>query len=91
MWGHGVYFSTRADYSANYSVIIPSNNDPTYDGSTYDGHNVFLCCKVAVGKAYHCYPDDSLRRPPSLPSPNENSCYDSVSGITEDTKVYVLY
>jgi len=45
MWGTGIYFAERADYSRDYSYKLKRNDDPDHTGKL-----VFLCCKVATGK-----------------------------------------
>ena len=86
MWGPGAYFSTRADYSVGYSYTLKSKD---CDKPQHAGQKVFLCCQVATGKAYDCQPNGNLKRPPQIPGMQTD--YDSVTGITENTKVYILY
>ena len=83
MWGRGNYFAANALYSHAYS-------HPTRDRMS----QMFLA-RVVVGETFTCQPDSSLRMPPvktSLSSSMfKNERYDSVSGITKGTQVYIIY
>jgi len=80
LWGKGVYFATDASYSHIYAH---RNND---------GMCSMLVANVAVGNYYDYGTkyDTSLIHPPNLPN-NNYKRYDSVSGITQGTRVYIIY
>ena len=83
MWGRGNYFAANALYSHAYS-------HRTHDGMS----KMFLAC-VVVGETYMCQPDSSLKMPPvktSLSSSMfKDERYDSVSGFTKGSQVYIIY
>jgi len=80
LWGKGVHFATDAFYSTSH---VYKNNDESCS---------MLVAEVAVGNYYDygTNNDNSLLYPPNLPN-NNYKRYDSVSGITEGTRVYIIY
>ena len=82
MWGTGNYFAVNANYSHDYAYRI---------GRSYQ---MFLV-KVLVGASYSCQSNPSLRMPPEKPSKTTAlfgiERYDSVSGVTNGSKVYIIY
>ncbi|CAF2647099.1 unnamed protein product [Rotaria sp. Silwood2] len=80
MWGIGTYFAKNASYSCNgYDYKLPNGK-----------RQVFLA-QVLTGDVHDCKSDPSLRRPPKK---NETKCglrYNSVSGDTGGSKVYIVY
>ena len=82
MWGAGAYFAVNSSYSYNYSYELSLN-----DEQKYAGKKIFLCCKVSLGKAHNCNPDNSLKRPPQIPNTNPPENFDSITGITNGSQV----
>eukprot|EP01064_Diplonema_japonicum_P033110 TRINITY_DN6452_c0_g1_i2.p1 TRINITY_DN6452_c0_g1~~TRINITY_DN6452_c0_g1_i2.p1 ORF type:complete len:417 (+),score=54.33 TRINITY_DN6452_c0_g1_i2:64-1314(+) len=82
LWGRATYFSTTASYSHSYAPAAP-------------GHKQMLLATVLVGncKDYGKNTDSSLVIPPCVDSSTQDSVrrYDSVSGITAGTQVYMVY
>ena len=81
MWGRGNYFAVNASYSNRYACI---------EG----GVRQMLMAYVLTGHSYQCHPDSSLTQPPFRPSQGAGSVqrrYDSVCGVTGDSKVYITY
>ena len=82
MWGVGNYFAENASYSHAYAYSMGGSRQ------------VFLV-KVLVGASFDCHADPSLRMPPEKPSRTSSlfgvERYDSVSGITRGSKVYIIY
>jgi hypothetical protein len=84
MWGIANYFAKNASYSNGYC----------YQGS---GNKQMFLARVLVGENIHIYPNDAtLRKPPLKPSSSNSSLgfneeYDSVSGETGNSVVYMIY
>jgi hypothetical protein len=82
MWGIAMYFAVNASYSSSYAFTLPS------------GHKQFFLVKALIGEAKHLIQDSSLRTPPQKDKPNPlgfAEAYDSVSGDTGGSKVYMVY
>ncbi|CAF3647844.1 unnamed protein product [Rotaria sp. Silwood1] len=80
MWGLGTYFAKNASYSSsNYAYQLPNGK-----------RQVFLA-QVLTGDVYDCNSDSSLRRPPKKNETMSGLRYNSVSGDTGDSKVYIVY
>ena len=82
MWGRGNYFAVNASYSASYAHTLSN------------GSKQFFFSQVIVGDAHDCPSDPSLTKPPEKGSSNSNfqrERYDSVSGTTGGSKVFILY
>ena len=89
MWGEGAYFADKAKYSNDYAFTTP------------EGHRQMFFVKVITGIAYKCPPDSSLKAPPkksdhpstlrSSGSMFEDERYDSVSGNTGGSEIFVIY
>eukprot|EP00826_Nyctotherus_ovalis_P036800 TRINITY_DN3297_c0_g1_i16.p1 TRINITY_DN3297_c0_g1~~TRINITY_DN3297_c0_g1_i16.p1 ORF type:complete len:540 (+),score=130.04 TRINITY_DN3297_c0_g1_i16:244-1863(+) len=81
LWGRGVYFACNAFYSCNGYAYKSNNN-------TYS----ILVAEVAVGNYcdYQKNTDSSLIHAPNLPG-DPHRRYDSVSGITQGTRVFIIY
>ena len=83
MWGTGAYFAVNAKYSDDYSHISGSFKQ-------------MILARVLTGDTYHCAPDSSLKMPPLKPCLKvqgafENERYDSVSGHTMGSDIFVIY
>jgi sacsin len=80
MWGHGNYFAVNASYSNSYS----------FDNG---GYRQMLVANVLTGYSYFCPPNGSLRKPPFRPQTSQGVQYryDSVSGNTGGSVVYITY
>jgi len=83
MWGRGTYFAEKSSYSHAYAFVQGNMRQ------------MFLT-EVIVGDSYYCASDRSLRVPPE--KKNRRSAvglaverYDSVSGETGGSKVYIVY
>ena len=81
LWGEGTYFAVNASYSNGYAY---------QDGQT---KQVFLAL-VQTGESCNCQQDQSLKQPPPKPRGNdvfEGERYDSVTGTTNGSQIYVIY
>ena len=91
MWGRGIYFTSSAQYSDRYAY---TSRDSGIAGS----RQMFLA-RVNIGETHECPPDRNLTMPPIKPSQASTSSsvqfslvrYDSVTGVTKDTQVYIVY
>jgi O-acetyl-ADP-ribose deacetylase (regulator of RNase III) len=83
LWGKGNYFAANAMYSHNYSH------------HTSGGMQQMFLARVIVGETYYCTPDRSLKMPPQKPARSSSvfsvERYDSVTGVTNGTQVYIIY
>ncbi|CAF3966394.1 unnamed protein product [Rotaria sordida] len=79
MWGIGTYFAKNASYSCSrYAYQLPNGKQ-----------QVFLA-QVLTGDVYHCNSDKSLRLPPKSKTVS-GLRYNSVSGDTQGSRVYIVY
>lgn len=83
MWGTGAYFAVDAKYSDNYSHISGIFKQ-------------MILARVLTGDTCRCAPDSSLKMPPLKPCLKvqgafENERYDSVSGHTRGSDIFVIY
>lgn len=86
MWGRANYFAENSSYSSGYAYVAP------------DGKKVMFLVRVLTGDTYYCHSDSSLQMPPVKPSAAataqvqfEQTRYDTVSGSTGGSKVYMTY
>jgi hypothetical protein len=87
MWGKGAYFAVKAEYSNSYAYTTPKGNK-----------QMFLA-QVVTGITYKCPPSQKPKRlPPKKANYPVNSSgkfederYDSVSGNTGDSDIFVIY
>ena len=80
MWGIGTYFAKNASYSCgSYSYQMPNGK-----------RQVFLA-QVLTGDVHDCQSDSKLRRPPKKNEAVSGLRYNSVSGDTGGSKVYIIY
>lgn len=80
LWGIGTYFAKNASYSCgSYSYHLPNGK-----------RQVFLA-QVLTGDVYDCKSDPKLRRPPKKNESVSGLRYNSVSGDTGGSKVYIIY
>ena len=84
MWGQANYFAVKAEYSDTYAY----RDDQS-------GLKELILAKVLAGDSYECLPDKSLKFPPEKPAAGDSQLkqvrYDSVSGTTHGSKVYMTY
>ena len=84
MWGTGNYFAVNASYSHAYA-----------HPSLATGYRQMFLVKVVVGASCECPSNPSLRMPPEKQSKTTSlfgvERYDSVSGTTKGSKVYIIY
>ena len=84
MWGRGTYFAVNAEYSDSYAYR---------EGNIQKMFAAF----VLTGNSYFSPPDSSLTKPPLIaaqPDGSDTSVqhrYDSVSGVTGGTRVFITY
>ncbi|CAF4040976.1 unnamed protein product [Rotaria sordida] len=79
-WGIGTYFAQKASYSCTgFDFKLPNGK-----------RQVFLA-QVLTGDVYDCPSDPSLRRPPKKNESVSGRRYNSVSGDTRGSKVYIVY
>jgi len=81
MWGKGLYFAERADYSHAYSHMCPC------------GLNSIFVASVMLGKVVHQISNTTLCQPPQILRNQQPTgiLYDSVCGFTSGSPIYVLY
>lgn len=83
MWGHGSYFAVDAYYSAtNYSHTLKLS-----------GRRQIFLAKVLTGSAKEVAPSGQTRnyRVPPLKTDGSRDRYDSVTGLTNSSRVFVVY
>jgi len=85
MWGNGIYFAQTSTYSARYGYQIPNRKQKQLFLST-----------VVCGFVSTMASDSSLKMPPERPTSDTSiqfakPRYDSVSGTTDGTQVYIIY
>ena len=83
-WGYALYFSENIVYADKFAHI------------TSEGNRELLIANVLVGEAYDfgTSHNQELKMPPIKQRSKKdliNIKYDSVSGITKDTRVYMIY
>lgn len=81
MWGTGTYFAVNASYSDAYAYSTGKEKQ-------------ILLAKVLTGETYRCQPDGSLNKPPLKTDSTgtfTDERYDSVSGNTNGSEIYVIY
>lgn len=81
LWGTGIYFAENAKYSHEYAY-------QDYKDTAIGIKQMFLA-KVLIGDSISLVQNRSLKYPPYIEGQEER--YDSVNGITKDTKVYIVY
>ena len=80
MWGTGTYFAVNASYSDSYSHQLANNEK-----------EIFLA-DVLTGVTCQCKPDSKLKKPPPKASgANDGELYDSVTGHTNGSDIFVIY
>ncbi len=80
-WGRGNYFAVNSSYSHSYAHCCTT------------GQHQMLVANVITGYASTCKQDKTLTHPPvRITTSNEVDIhYDSVSGMTQDSKVFITY
>lgn len=88
MWGEGIYFAAKARYSDDYAYH-------------HETQRQMILAKVLTGETYKCPPNSSLKKPPIKPraynsqsilgSTFKDELYDSVSGHTNGSDIFVIY
>ena len=83
MWGRGNYFAVNASYSNSYAY------------HSANGVKKMLVAWVLTGVSYHCTPQH-YTKPPVIPIGTQGRGgiqrrYDSVSGVTGGSKVFITY
>ena len=83
MWGNGNYFAVNASYFVGYSHSVSG------------GLRQMFLVRVVIGEAHDCPSNCSLRLPPEKSSKTSSlfsvERYDSVTGITGGSRVYIIY
>ena len=84
MWGRGNYFAVNSSYSNCYAFC------------TQDGNRKMFAAWVLTGSSFHSNSNPNLTKPPFLEESASSSTsvrrrYDSVSGTTGGTRVYITY
>ena len=80
MWGLGTYFAKNASYSCG-----------GYSHQLSDGKRQVFLAQVLTGDVYECPSDSTLRRTPKKNASVSGLRYNSVSGDTGGSKVYIVY
>eukprot|EP01048_Picozoa_sp_COSAG05_P025240 COSAG05_NODE_6330_length_978_cov_2.601820_1_plen_264_part_10 len=78
MWGTGIYFAENASYSDGYA-------NTAHSGA---GQRSFFLAKLLAGEEVHLPSNNSLRVCPDKPGGGR---YDTVTGTTGGSKVYIVY
>jgi len=82
MWGTALYFAYNASYSNNFAYLCEN------------GEKQIFMAKTALGDVIHIMPNDPNLKKPKVKGKNGvgiTEDYDSVSGDTGGTKVYMIY
>jgi hypothetical protein len=85
MWGRANYFATDARYSVKYAY------------QRDNGTKELLLARVLTGDSFYSSPDKHLTMPPEKITPPSSKIklkqvrYDSVTGITNNCRVYMTY
>ena len=79
MWGTGNYFAVNASYSNNYAHQLP------------DGTKQMFLAKVLTGDSIPLQPNNTLRMPPVKDSSKGVVRYDTVTGDTGGSQVFIAY
>ena len=81
LWGRGNYFAVNSSYSHIYAHRCAT------------GQHQMLVAYVLTGYASACKRDNTLTHPPvrRTASHEVDIRYDSVSGITQDSKIFITY
>ena len=77
MWGKATYFSVNASYSNAYAHPMAT------------GSKQIFCANVIIGESFNTAANNSLVTPPLIPGTNK--MYDSVTGSTGGSIVYMIY
>ena len=94
-WGIGIYFAASAKSLHRYAYTAAVG-----DNSTPVAYRQMFLARVNVGETYECPPDHTLKMPPPKPSSQSATSssvqfsvdrYDSVTGVTKDSRVYIVY
>ena len=97
MWGRGTYFAVKASYSNRYAYIPNSESTMTFH---IDWPKQLIVAQVLTGQTVQLKPDNNLTKPPviqksmkasGLITVFEEQCYDSVTGFTGDSQIFVVY
>lgn len=78
MWGRGNYFAANASYSHGYAHPLP------------DGTLQMFYARVILGNCKALAPDNTIREPPFIEG-SATVRYDSVTGVTGGSNVYMVY
>ena len=78
MWGRGIYFADKAAYSHSYAHVLP------------DGSRTFMMVKLLAGEEVDLPSNSGLKIPPDKPAPAKGR-FDTVTGTTKGSKVYIVY
>lgn len=97
MWGQGIYFAVDAKYSHAYahteSRFVPGGaRSAAFSGRFSRTVQLYtlIMARLVVGEEVHMTSNSALRQCPAKPG-EEPRRYDTVTGTTKGTKVYVVY
>ena len=96
LWGRGNYFAVNASYSDKYSFHpTPLNSLHQLFHLQNRGPRQLFLARVTIGDTHECSQDRSLRMPPQRPAKSGGLIgierFDSVTGHTKGSKVYIIY
>ena len=105
MWGRGIYFAASASYSHRYAYSPDTKTTGSSFWQMFaasGGSRQMFLARVNIGEEHECLPDGSLTMPPAKPSSHGQAStsssvrfsmvrYDSVTGVTGNSRVYVVY
>jgi len=100
MWGNGIYFASKASYSDSYayeeqeqqgglSSLFKQNRGLSSIFTMITTHRTLILSRLVVGDEIDLPSDKTLRHPPK--KPDGNGRYDTVTGLTSGSKVYIVY
>ncbi|CAB9497904.1 TCDD-inducible poly [ADP-ribose] polymerase [Seminavis robusta] len=94
MWGKGIYFAARASYSHDYAreesrVVENTGFLSRFFNQRKLTVRTLILAKLVAGEEVALQPDNSLRLCPE--KRGGNGRYDTVTGTTNGSKVYVVY
>lgn len=87
MWGRGVYFAQNANYSSAYAY--KSTESVGFFGTQTETRKSMILARLVSGEEIHISPDNSLKACPE--KSQGKGRYDTVTGRTKGSKVYVVY
>ena len=89
LWGQGIYFAEKASRSHHYAFQTIQTDRCFFSDKQTVGRSVILA-KLIAGDEVSLKPDSTLRHCPGKPG-SKGKRYDTVTGHSKGSKVYVVY